>query len=148
MIDRSFIGVSSEARRAVAEAGQIKLFCKAIGEENPIFLSGKAARAAGYRGQVAPPTFVFSMNLLSTDDQFAEVVKLGVNPNHILHGEQEFVYHDYVCAGDELVFVDTWTNFEEKKGGKLVLLHSTTKATRPDGAPVADLNVVAVVRNP
>jgi acyl dehydratase len=144
--DPELLGKASPPRRAVAEAGQIRLFCKAIGETNPIFLSDEAATAAGYRGQVAPPTFAFSLDLMSRDGPSGLFASLGIDISAILHGEQEFVFHDLICAGDEIVFTQRWTKFESKKDGQLLMLHSTTHATRPNGAPVVDLNGVTVVR--
>ena len=36
-IDKKHIGQSSRPSDAVAEAGKLRLFCKAIGEEDPIY---------------------------------------------------------------------------------------------------------------
>ena len=45
-IDKKHIGHEFKAFSAVAEAGKLKLFCKAIGEEDPIYQSEEAAKAA------------------------------------------------------------------------------------------------------
>ena len=42
-IDKKHIGHEFKAFSAVAEAGKLKLFCKAIGEEDPIYQSEEAA---------------------------------------------------------------------------------------------------------
>lgn len=39
-----------------------RYFARAIGDDNPIYTDGDAARAAGYRDVVAPPTFVCETN--------------------------------------------------------------------------------------
>jgi len=57
MIDRSYIGHKREALTVVVEPFQLRLFAKAIGETNPIYLEEEAAKAAGYRNMLAPPTF-------------------------------------------------------------------------------------------
>ncbi len=62
--DRITLAVVELAPNAV-EAGKIRLFCKAIGEDDPIYSDEAAAKAAGYRGVTAPPTF---LRALQADD--------------------------------------------------------------------------------
>ena len=57
-LDKGLIGHAFNAFTTTVEAGKIRLFCKAIGEENPIYVDEAAARAAGYRAIPAPPTFL------------------------------------------------------------------------------------------
>ena len=57
-IDKKHVGHKFPAFTTTVEAGKIRLFCKAIGEENPIHTDEAAAKAAGYRTIVAPPTFI------------------------------------------------------------------------------------------
>ena len=49
-LEKGLIGHKFEPFTAIVEAGKIKLFCKAIGEEDPIYSDEAAAKAAGYRG--------------------------------------------------------------------------------------------------
>ena len=46
-LDKKVIGHEFKAFEATAEAGKVKLFCKAIGEEDPIYTDEAAAKAAG-----------------------------------------------------------------------------------------------------
>ena len=64
-IDKKHIGHEFKAFTAVAEAGKLKLFCKAIGEEDPIYQSEEAAKKAGYSKIPVSPTF---LQALTNDD--------------------------------------------------------------------------------
>src|SRR5205814_8898189 len=57
-IDKKHIGHEFKPFTAVAEAGKLRLFCKAIGEEDPIYQSEEAARKAGYPKMPVAPTFL------------------------------------------------------------------------------------------
>ena len=48
-LDKKVIGHEFEAFSTTVEAGKVKLFCKAIGEEDPIYVDEAAAKKAGYR---------------------------------------------------------------------------------------------------
>src|SRR5207249_4088356 len=56
-VDRNAIGRESKAAVNDVEKGAIRRFAEALGETNPIYFEEAAARAAGYRSVVAPPTF-------------------------------------------------------------------------------------------
>ena len=56
-MDRNAIGRESKPAINEVEKGSIRKFAEAIGETNPIYFEEAAARAAGYRSVVAPPTF-------------------------------------------------------------------------------------------
>ncbi len=47
MLDKKHIGHKFNAFTTTVEAGKIRLFCKAIGEEDAIYSDEKAAKAAG-----------------------------------------------------------------------------------------------------
>ena len=60
-MDRNAIGRESKAALNEVEKGAIRRFAEALGETNPIYFEEAAARAAGYRSIVAPPTFPTSL---------------------------------------------------------------------------------------
>src|ERR1700681_2714226 len=64
-LDKKLIGHTFKPFTATVEAGKIKLSCKAVGEEDPIYTDAAAAKAAGYRGITAPLTF---LRALQADD--------------------------------------------------------------------------------
>src|SRR5258707_13064424 len=87
-LDKKVIGHEFKAFSAVAEAGKVKLFCKAIGEEDPIYADEAAAKAAGYKGVPVPPTFLQAL----TNDEPEKgglLPLLNVDIGLILHGGQD-----------------------------------------------------------
>ena len=59
MIDKKHIGYAPPPILWDVEKGRIAFFAKVIGLTDPIHTDEAAAKAAGYRGIVAPPTFFF-----------------------------------------------------------------------------------------
>lgn len=129
------------------DAGRLRFFAKSIGETDPVFTDVEAALAAGYPGLPVPPTFLFSIEL-ERPDPFDWVSRLGIDLRHVLHGEQRFVYHSQVYAGDVLTAQPKIVDVYSKKGGALEFVVKDTTVIRADGSVVADLKSVLVVRNP
>ncbi len=146
MIDKKHIGYAPPPILWDVEKGRIAFFAKVIGLTGPIHTDEAAAKAAGYRGIVAPPTFIFgapgdsgeTMKLIET---------LEIDLGKVLHGEQRFDYHAPVCAGDTLRFESKVSDIYDKKGGALEFVVNGTKVTNQLGEHVADLHSVIVVRH-
>ena len=146
MIDKKHIGYAPPPILWDVEKGRIAFFAKVIGLTDPIHTDEVAAKAAGYRGIVAPPTFIFgapgdsgeTMKLIET---------LEIDLGKVLHGEQRFDYHAPVCAGDTLRFESRVSDIYDKKGGALEFVVNDTKVTNQLGEHVADLHSVIVVRH-
>jgi acyl dehydratase len=146
MIDKKHIGYAPPPILWDVEKGRIAFFAKVIGLTDPIHTDEAAAKAAGYRGIVAPPTFIFgapgdsgeTMKLIET---------LDIDLGKVLHGEQRFDYHAPVCAGDTLRFESKVSDIYDKKGGALEFVVNGTKVTNQLGEHVADLHSVIVVRH-
>src|SRR5258708_8654871 len=64
-LDKKVIGHEFKPFSTTVEAGKVKLFCKAIGEEDPIYADEAAAKKAGYRAVPVPPTF---LQAITNDD--------------------------------------------------------------------------------
>lgn len=144
MIDRKFIGLELPPQVIEVEKAPIRSFARAIGDSNPMYTDETAARAAGYRALVAPPTFAFCLNMMAFE-QFGFIEMLGVDPRRILHGEQSFTYHAVICAGDVLTLRLRCADIYERKGGALEFVVHETKVTNADGEHMVDLRGVAVV---
>ncbi|MES3014295.1 MAG: MaoC family dehydratase N-terminal domain-containing protein [Pseudomonadota bacterium] len=146
MIDKKHIGYAPPPILWDVEKGRIAFFAKVIGLTDPIHTDDAAAKSAGYRGIVAPPTFIFgapgdsgeTMKLIET---------LEIDLGKVLHGEQRFDYHAPVCAGDTLRFESRVSDIYDKKGGALEFVVNGTKVTNQLGEHVADLHSVIVVRH-
>ena len=146
MIDRSFIGREQPSASMEVEKYPLKLFAKAIGETGPIYIDEEAARNAGYRSLLAPPTYVLCLYTMAMPDGMKMIHELGINPAHFLHAEQKFRYHAQICAGDRLEFRTRIGDIYEKKNGALEFVVTETAVTNQQGAHVADLSGVIVVR--
>jgi acyl dehydratase len=93
---------------AVYEVGRAKIaeFATAIGADDPVHRDVEAARAAGHPDVIAPPTFAIVVSLE------AAFVVLGdpdvsLDYSRVVHGEQKFVHHRPIRAGDRLVATTT-----------------------------------------
>ena len=88
---------------------KIREYASAIGERAPVCHELDAARAAGYSDVVAPPMFaaVYSWRAMAPVVLDPEV---GIDFSRLVHGAQEFTWHEPVVAGDEITteaaFVD------------------------------------------
>ena len=88
---------------------KIREYASAIGERAPVCHELEAARAAGFSDIVAPPMFaaVYSWRAMGPAVLDPEV---GIDFSRLVHGAQEFTWHEPVVAGDEITteaaFVD------------------------------------------
>ncbi len=147
MIDTKHIGYKLAPHTVDVEKGQLRLFAKAVGETNPIYLDEIAARDAGHAALPAPPTFAFSLNLMNPNP-FEFLDLLGVDLSRILHGEQAFRYHAPIYAGDTITIEGEITDIYDKKGGALEFVVQEFVATNQDGTRVVEMSNTTVVRNP
>ena len=80
---------------------KIKEFADSIGDANPVYSNAEAARAAGHKDVIAPPTFVTLVNLRAIDVIIHDP-ELGLDYGRMVHAEQTFSYTRPVRAGDRL----------------------------------------------
>lgn len=146
MIDRKFIGYEMQAHSVPIEKGQLRFFAKATGQKDPIYSDEAAAISAGHKSLPAPPTFLFSLDLLQ-EEPFILFKILGVDLNRILHGEQSFRYYKPIYAGDVIKLQSRISDIYEKKNGALEFIVQDYKAMNQDNEHVADMTRVIVVRN-
>lgn len=148
MLDKKHIGHKFNAFTTTVEAGKIRLFCKAIGEEDPIYSDESAAKAAGYRAIPAPPTFLTAVTN-DDPDKGGLLRLLNVDIGLILHGEQHYEYLAPVHVGDRITCQSQVMDIYDKKGGALWFVVSETELKdAASGKPVAKARGVTVVRNP
>ncbi len=88
---------------------KIREYAASIGEQAAICNDVAAAREAGFEDVVAPPMFaaVYSWRAMGPAVLDPEV---GIDFSRLVHGAQEFTWHEPVVAGDEITteaeFVD------------------------------------------
>lgn len=146
-MDTSLIGHESPAKSIVVEQGQLQFFAKATGTKDRKYWDVEAAAAEGHKALPAPPTFLFSLDLLAASGEPGILSQLGVDIGNILHGEQRFKYGAQIYAGDTITLVTKVTDMYEKKGGKLQFVITETSATNQEGETVGSMSNSIVIRN-
>jgi acyl dehydratase len=126
------------------DAARIEQYASAVGEQNPIYHDPEAAKAAGFRGQVAPPMFcvVYSAPALGPAIMDPDV---GINLPAMVHGGQEFEWGEPVCAGDRITTVATCKEIYEKDGRGFYVFESVS--TNQDGEETVRGTWTDIVRN-
>ncbi|HEY4576867.1 MAG TPA: MaoC family dehydratase N-terminal domain-containing protein [Yaniella sp.] len=122
---------------------EIRRFATAVKNSHPMHHDIDAARAAGHRDLVAPPTFLVSIAqraeaLMVTDPEAA------VDFSRLVHSDQRFTHHRAVVAGDELFAQATVTAVKELAGNRLIT--TETAVTTADRAPVATITSTVLIR--
>jgi acyl dehydratase len=101
-LDRSFVGRTfSLPDPYVVGIEKIREFATAIGDDNPISHRIEAARAAGHDGLVGSPTFAI-VAISRAQDSVMFNPDLGLDFARVVHGEQRFLHHRPIIAGDVL----------------------------------------------
>lgn len=144
-LDQSLIGSTREGGTLLITRSRLRLFAKATGQTDPLFIDVETARAAGHPDLPVPPTFFFSVDL-ERPDPFGYLDALGIDLRTVLHGEQRFDYHRTAHAGDVLSTSSTVTDVYSKKNGALQFMVTTTSVVDRDGRAVATMTNTLVAR--
>ncbi len=122
---------------------KIREYAHAVGEENPVYFDREAAKQAGFRDVPAPPMFavVYSSGAVAPALFDPEV---GINFAMLVHGGQEFVWGEQVCAGDRITTVATLEDVYEQGGKGFYVFESVS--TNQDGQEVARGTWTNIVR--
>lgn len=116
---------------------KIRDFAMAVGDPHPAYLDPDAARALGHADVIAPPTFLTVLSFRFAADSPVLDPELGLNYALVVHGEQRFVAHRPVLAGDRLRAASTIADIRD--AGRNELLEVVTEVHDVDGTPVATL---------
>jgi acyl dehydratase len=147
MVDQSAVGRSFTPVTAHVEPGRLRYFFNTLGERNPIYRDAAVARTNGYSAVPAPPTYLFCLEMMDSDNPFEFLTELKIDLARVLHGEQSFLYRAPVVVGDTLTFSSRVASVADKKGGAMTLIVVETAVTNQDGIHVADISRTIVVRN-
>lgn len=107
---RALVGSETEPAVYEIERGAIRKFARAIGDPNPVYVDDGAARRAGYRGIVAPPTFLRSLIPGPEKPPFPEPFQ------RILDGGSVFRFREPLVAGDRVTVIARLADVFEKHG--------------------------------
>ena len=105
---------------------KIREYANAVGESAPVHHDREAAREAGFRDVVAPPMFavVYSAGAVAPGVLDPE---LGIDLARMLHGSQEFVWGEPVCAGDAITTDVEWKDLSERDDKRFFVFESVSK---------------------
>ncbi len=129
-IDRTLIGTFSEPFTVEVERGAIRKFADAIGDPNPAYRDADAARALGYDGILAPPTFPTCFRPPKEPPWFATLDR-----RRVMAGQMSFDYARPIVAGMRLVCRLRFVAVEDKQGskGSMELLHQALEGRDESG---------------
>src|SRR5437667_12161833 len=109
---------------------KIREYATAVGETEPVYHDAEAARAAGFRDVVAPPMFAVVYSAGAMGPAILDP-DLGINLMLMLHGSQEFVWSEPVCAGDTITTTATVKDLREEDGRRFYVFEAVS--TNQDG---------------
>jgi acyl dehydratase len=123
-------------------AASLSAFASAVGSTDPVHTSSEAARAAGYRDVIASPTFAVTL-AQQCDRQLIEDPEAGIDYARVVHGEQRFVHHRPITAGDEVLGTLT-VDSVRAAGGHAMVTTRTELATTAGEALCTSTSTIVI----
>lgn len=147
-MDQSFVGRSFPFDEPyLVGREKIREFAEAIGETSPLCHDPAAARAAGYRDVIAPPTFAMAV-VARAQNAVLFHPDLGLDFSRVVHGDQSFAHHRPICAGDELTAMVHIDAIRQLAGNDILTIRTEIDgpATGADRHPVTTATSTLVSR--
>jgi acyl dehydratase len=143
-VNASFTG-RTYPRTAPYSVGREKIreFAEAVGADDAVHTDQMRARSRGYRDVIAPPTFAVLI-AQKCDEQLIIDPEAGIDFSRVVHGEQRFVHHRPITAGDEIVGVLTVDSVRQMGGAAVVTTRS--ELSTAEGEPVCTATSTLVIR--
>lgn len=129
----------------VVPSSRISAFAEAVGADHPVHSDPEAAKARGYSGVLASPTFAVVL-AQETEAQYIADPDSGIDFDRVVHGEQRFTHHQPIVGGDEVVatlHIDAL-----RQAGGHTMVTTRTELIRPAGDPLSTVVSMIVVRGP
>ena len=114
-----------------------------VGPVHPSHVDPEAARAMGYSDVIAPPTFAVIVAQRS-DARLVRDPEAGIDFSRVVHGEQRFIHHRPIVAGDRLV-AELTVDAVTVRGGH-AMITTRSEITDESGEPVCTASSMLVVR--
>ena len=121
----------------------VRAFAAAVSAQETSHTDPEAARALGHEDLIAPPTFAVLV-AQHCDAQFVADPAAGVDYSRVVHGEQRFVHHRPLTAGDEVSATLTIDSIKQAGGHTMVTMRSDLATT--GGEPVSTSLSTIVIR--
>ena len=133
----------AEFAAAIGATDPVHTDAEAVGSADPVHVDGEVARARGYADVIAPPTFAVSL-AQQCDRQLVEDPEAGIDYSRVVHGEQRFVHHRPITAGDEVL--GTLTVDAVRAAGGHSMVTTRTELTTTDGEALCTSTSTIVIR--
>lgn len=124
IFDRSIRGTITSPVMVRVERDRIRFLSQVLGVKDPVHHEVAAARAAGHRDLLAPPSFPMVIEALAHDERaraglpnMLELLRCDLR--YLLHGGEAYVYTGPIFAGDDIEFAAEFLDFQDKKQGTL-----------------------------
>lgn len=142
-VNPDFVGRSyPQSGPYAVDAPLIAAFAAAVGATDPVHTDGGAARAAGYADVVAPPTMAVRFSQ-AAERAYVTDPAAGIDFSRVVHGEQRFVHHRPITAGDEVVGTTT-VDAVRSVGGHAMVTTRTELATTTGEALATSTSTIVV----
>jgi acyl dehydratase len=140
--NRSVIGVEVPGEPFEITREQIRAFCEAVGDANPLFTDEETAATGPYGGVIAPPNLVI---LLPTPQPPDPEVQFG---NVSIGGGKRVLYHAPIRPGDVITPSSAIVDVYEKTGrsGRMAFIVRRTSYVNQRGEQVAATEQVTIRR--
>lgn len=143
VIDKKFMGKEYPATEYEIGREKMKEYARAVGDENPLYHDREAGAASGYGDNVAPPLFASVYNLMGCAQMFFDP-ELKLNMAMLVHGEQEFEFHEPVKPGDLITTTGRIAEIKEKGNNDIVVYEA--RSLNQDGDLVTVGRATFVIR--
>jgi acyl dehydratase len=106
---------------------KVREYAHAVGETDPRYLDPEKAREAGFADVVAPPMFAA---VYAGPAVFPAIMGSGLDFSRMVHGAQEFTWHEPVVAGDEITTEASLDSKSERGGLEFYVFKSVSRNQR------------------
>jgi acyl dehydratase len=142
-VNAEFVGRQYSLRPPYGvSAAKIREFAEAVGASDPVHVERDVAQGRGYRDVIAPPTFAVLI-AQRLDFDFMSDPRAGIDFSRVVHGEESFVHHRPLTAGDEVAGVMTVDTVRAAGSNTMVTTRSELTVA---GEPVCTATSTIVIR--
>ncbi|WNV90931.1 MaoC family dehydratase N-terminal domain-containing protein [Umezawaea sp. Da 62-37] len=142
-LDQSFIGRTYPPSPPYEVSREkIREFADAVGESSPIHRDPEAAKAAGHVDVIAPPTFAILISMKANEVLVMDP-ELGLDYTRVVHGDQTFVHHRPIVAGDRLVVTTHVDAINSRMGNDIVSVRAELATESGERVTTARSTLVA-----
>ena len=102
---------------------KIREFARSLGDSDSLYFDVEVARSVGFRDLIAPPTFAIVVTM-GAGEQVIFDPELGLDYTRVVHGDQKFVHHQVITAGDQLTCVVVVDDIRSVAGNDMITIRS------------------------